>query len=123
MGYGTTRTQERVAAAMGLLASAPPQFQAACDVPKGGVLLALPALLTTPEDVPSFSAASFTLSYSIAVLFALVLGVLASSSCRLVGALCPDYESAIRTSIVRWCRGIRRICRGCRVSWSISSRR
>jgi len=45
MGYATTRTSERVAAAMGLLASAPPQFQAACDVPQGGVLLALPALL------------------------------------------------------------------------------
>ena len=45
MGYATTRTDERVAAAMGLLASAPPRFQAACDVPKGGVLLALPALL------------------------------------------------------------------------------
>jgi hypothetical protein len=45
MGYATTRTSERVAAAMGLLASAPVRFQAACDVPKGGVLLALPALL------------------------------------------------------------------------------
>ena len=45
MGYATTRTGERVAAAVGLLASAPPQFQAVCDVPKGGVLLALPALL------------------------------------------------------------------------------
>ena len=30
---------------MGALASAPIQFEAACDVPKGGVLLALPALL------------------------------------------------------------------------------
>lgn len=45
MGYARTRTSERVAAAMGLLASAPVRFQAACDVPKGGVLLALPALL------------------------------------------------------------------------------
>jgi hypothetical protein len=45
MGYAATRTSERVAAAMGLLASAPVRFQAACDVPKGGVLLALPALL------------------------------------------------------------------------------
>jgi hypothetical protein len=45
MGYATTRTSERVAAAMGLLAWAPARFQAACDVPKGGVLLALPALL------------------------------------------------------------------------------
>jgi hypothetical protein len=45
MGYATTRTDERVAAAMGLLASAPAGFQSACDVPLGGVLLALPALL------------------------------------------------------------------------------
>jgi hypothetical protein len=45
MGYATTRTRERVAAAMGMLASAPPQFPAASDVSKGGVLLALPALL------------------------------------------------------------------------------
>jgi hypothetical protein len=45
MGNATTRTAERVAAAMGLLASAPVRFQAACDVPKGGVLMALPALL------------------------------------------------------------------------------
>jgi hypothetical protein len=36
---------ERVAAAMGQLAAAPIEFQTACDVPQGGVLLALPALL------------------------------------------------------------------------------
>jgi len=47
MGYATTRTAERVAAAMGVLASAPIQFEAVSDVPKGGVLLALPALLAT----------------------------------------------------------------------------
>ena len=34
-----------MAAARGGLASAPIQFETACDVPKGGVLLALPALL------------------------------------------------------------------------------
>jgi hypothetical protein len=45
MGYATTRSAERVAAAMGVLASAPIQFEAVCDVPKGGVLLALPSLL------------------------------------------------------------------------------
>jgi len=45
MGYATTRPAERMAAAMGALASAPIQFEAAQDVPKGGVLLALPALL------------------------------------------------------------------------------
>lgn len=46
MGYATTRPAERVAASLGVLSSAPIQFVAASDVPKGGVLLALPALLT-----------------------------------------------------------------------------
>lgn len=45
MGYAATRTEERVAAAMGALSSAPVRFEAARDVPQGGVLLALPALL------------------------------------------------------------------------------
>ena len=55
MGNGATRSLERVAAAMGELDSAPIEFQAACDVAQGGVLLALPALLAagllryTPE--------------------------------------------------------------------------
>ena len=55
MGNGATRTLERVAAAMGELESAPIEFQPACDVAQGGVLLALPALLAagllryTPE--------------------------------------------------------------------------
>jgi hypothetical protein len=47
MGYATTRSLERVAAAMGELESAPPQFEPAQDVPNGGVLWALPALLAT----------------------------------------------------------------------------
>ena len=45
MGNATTRSLERVAAAMGKLTSAPAEFQTAYDVPQGGVLLALPALL------------------------------------------------------------------------------
>jgi len=45
MGYGATRSLERVAAAMGGLETAPVIFEAARDVPQGGVLLALPALL------------------------------------------------------------------------------
>lgn len=45
MGYATTRSLERVAAAMGELKSAPIRFEAASDIPEGGVLLALPALL------------------------------------------------------------------------------
>ena len=47
MGYGTTRSLERVAAAMGELDSAPVRFEAAVDIAEGGVLLALPALLAT----------------------------------------------------------------------------
>jgi len=45
MGNGATRSLERVAAAMGVLKSAPIEFQTTCDVAQGGVLLALPALL------------------------------------------------------------------------------
>src|SRR5437016_5759698 len=47
MEYATTRSLERVAAAMGALESAPIQFEPAQDVSQGGVLLALPALLAT----------------------------------------------------------------------------
>lgn len=45
MGYAATRTLERVAASMGELESATIEFSAAHDVPQGGVLLAVPALL------------------------------------------------------------------------------
>jgi hypothetical protein len=45
MGYGATRSLERVAAAMGALEAAPIVFEAARDIPQGGVLLALPALM------------------------------------------------------------------------------
>ena len=45
MGYAATRTEERVAASMGLLPSAPIEFCAGQDVAGGGVLLAVPALL------------------------------------------------------------------------------
>ena len=45
MGYAATRSLERVAAAIGELEAAPIQFEAAADIPGGGVLLALPALL------------------------------------------------------------------------------
>ena len=40
MGYAATRSLERVAAAMGDLESAPIEFEAAADIPEGGVLLA-----------------------------------------------------------------------------------
>lgn len=45
MGYGATRSLERVAAAMGELSPAPIIFEPAQDVAQGGVLLCLPALL------------------------------------------------------------------------------
>jgi hypothetical protein len=45
MGRGATATVERLAASLGELDEAAPRFEAALDVPKGGVLLALPALL------------------------------------------------------------------------------
>jgi len=47
MGNAATRSLERVAAAMGALASAPIRFQPAWDVTQGGVLAALPALLAS----------------------------------------------------------------------------
>jgi hypothetical protein len=47
MGYGATRILERVAAATGQLEQAPIVFAAAHDIPQGGLLLALPALLAT----------------------------------------------------------------------------
>ena len=47
MGNATTRSLERVAASMGHQGSAPVRFEAAVDIPGGGVLLALPALLAS----------------------------------------------------------------------------
>jgi hypothetical protein len=45
MGYATTRTLERVAAAIGVLGSAPIEFAGSRAVAEGGVLVAVPALL------------------------------------------------------------------------------
>ena len=45
MGIGTTRELERVCAAMGMLDAAPLRFESADDLPNGGTLCALPALL------------------------------------------------------------------------------
>ena len=47
MGRGATAIMERLAASVGLLEEATPRFAAALDIPKGGVLLALPALLVS----------------------------------------------------------------------------
>jgi hypothetical protein len=46
MGYGTTRGLDRILASCGLLISADLQFVSAEDVPQGGVLCALPGLLS-----------------------------------------------------------------------------
>lgn len=45
MGVGTTRSMDRVAASVGLLEKAELSFEPADDIPNGGVLCALPALL------------------------------------------------------------------------------
>jgi hypothetical protein len=46
MGYGTTRELDRILASCGMLISAGLRFVSAEDVPQGGVLCAMPALLT-----------------------------------------------------------------------------
>jgi hypothetical protein len=46
MGVGATNTLERLAASVGALQEVSPVFQSVADVPFGGVLLALPALLS-----------------------------------------------------------------------------
>jgi hypothetical protein len=47
MGRGATATLERLAASLGQLDECKPRFEYALDVPQGGVLLALPALLAS----------------------------------------------------------------------------
>lgn len=45
LGVATTRVEERILASLGKLQAAPIRFEPATDVPEGGVLCALPALL------------------------------------------------------------------------------
>jgi len=47
MGRGATAVMERLAASLGELDEAKPRFEAALDIPRGGVLLALPALMVS----------------------------------------------------------------------------
>jgi hypothetical protein len=47
MGVGAVNVFERLSASIGDLRAVNPQFQPALDVPYGGVLFALPALLVT----------------------------------------------------------------------------
>ena len=55
MGMGASNVEARVAASLGALVAVAPVFQAALDVPCGGVLMALPALLAVGllEDAQS----------------------------------------------------------------------
>ena len=57
LGVATTRTEERLLASLGQLQAAPIRFEAARDVPQGGVLCALPALLVL--GLLRYSASSF----------------------------------------------------------------
>lgn len=87
MGYATTRAGERVAAAMGALASAPVRLEAAQDVPQGGVLLALPALLAV--GLLRHTQAFYALPngfYGIASIF-LLLGLMALARIRSIEQL------------------------------------
>ena len=47
MGRGASNTMARIAASVGELEAVSPEFQPVLDVPNGGVLFALPALLAT----------------------------------------------------------------------------
>jgi hypothetical protein len=58
LGVATTRVEERILASLGKLQAAPIRFEAATDVPQGGVLCALPALLVL--GLLRYSAAFFT---------------------------------------------------------------
>lgn len=83
MGYGTSRSLERMLAACGgLLASVDLKFVCADDVPQGGVLCALPALLT--EGLLRHSREFYTLpaGYYPLESYFLYLALLALVRCR-----------------------------------------
>ena len=91
LGVGTTRTEDRVLAAFGLLSAAPIQFEVAEDVPQGGVLCALPALLEL--GLLRHSRKDFTLPagfYPLETIF-LVMAFLALARVRSLEAL--RYEA------------------------------
>lgn len=56
--------------------------------------LALPALLTKPQDVSMFSASTFTISYTISVISALLLGLLVSAGVSPVVSVIPVIVAA-----------------------------
>jgi hypothetical protein len=87
LGCATTRLEERLLASVGLLQEAPLEFAAATDVPYGGVLCAVPALLL--EGLLRHSRAHFTLPagfYPLETIF-LVLAFMALARVRSVEAL------------------------------------
>lgn len=87
LGCGTTRLEERLLASVGVLKEAPLEFGAATDVPGGGVLCALPALLL--EGLLRHSRAHFALPpgfYPLETIF-LVLAFMALARLRSVEAL------------------------------------
>ena len=87
MGAATGRTLDRVAAAMGLLDEAALEFEAADDIPQGGVLCALPALITLGLLRHSRSAFSLPKGfYPIETIF-LVIAFLALARIRSLEAL------------------------------------
>jgi len=57
LGVAATRVEERILASLGQLQAAPIRFEPATDVPQGGVLCALPALLGL--GLLGYSATSF----------------------------------------------------------------
>lgn len=59
MGVATTRPMDRIAAAMGELEKADIIFECADDIPNGGVLCALPALLAI--GLPRHARSHFTM--------------------------------------------------------------
>ncbi len=82
MGYATTRPLDRVMAACGLLTKAELAFVPADDVPNGGVLCALPALLT--EGLLAHTRRLYALPpgfYPLESIF-LLLALLALARCR-----------------------------------------
>lgn len=87
MGVATTRSCERLFAAMGLLEEAPIEFERVDDVPLGGVMCALPALLAF--GLLRHTRSSFSLPagfYPIETIF-LVLAFLALARIRSLEAM------------------------------------
>jgi len=91
MGMGATNTLDRVAASIGVLNGVKPTFETALDIPQGGVLFALPALLA--NGLLKSSGKYFTLPksyYRLDSLF-LLMAFMALARLKTVEAL--RYES------------------------------